>query len=257
MKDKLGSRMKTYESVPKIFLTRRTPIIIRLDGKSFHTFTRGFKKPFDNILIETMWETAKYLCSNIQGCKMAYVQSDEISLFLTDYDNLDTCAWFDNNVQKIVSISASMATLAFNKAFSEIIDKIDANEVSDYIDTYFKRKNTAIFDSRVFTLPKEEVTNYFIWRQGDCSKNSIQMVARANFSHKSLISLNCNQLQEKLFQEKNINWGMLPTYEKRGACIVKETYTLDNSQQTERGRWMVDKDIPLFTAERSYIEKYI
>ena len=119
-KDSLGNRMKGYENISRSYLIRRIPVIIRLDGKAFHTFTRGLKKPFDEILMNTMWETAKYLCENIQGCKIAYTQSDEISLLLTDYENIDTSAWFDNNVQKMVSISASMATLAFNKCFEEV-----------------------------------------------------------------------------------------------------------------------------------------
>ena len=116
MRDNLGNRMKNYEHTSRTYLTRRLPVIIRLDGKAFHTFTKGLKKPFDEILIDAMWETAKYLCKSIQGCKIAYVQSDEISLLLTDYDTIESCAWFDNNIQKMVSISASMATLAFNRA---------------------------------------------------------------------------------------------------------------------------------------------
>ena len=122
-KDNLGNRMKGYKNISRNHLMRRTPVVIRLDGKAFHTFTRGMKKPFDNILMESMQETAKYLCENIQGCKIAYTQSDEISLLLVDYENLDTDAWFDNNIQKMVSISASMATLAFNKAFSRLVEK--------------------------------------------------------------------------------------------------------------------------------------
>lgn len=249
--------MKEYEGVSKSFLTRRTPVIIRVDGKAFHTFTRGFERPFDMILMETMWETARYLCENIQGSKIAYTQSDEISLLLIDYENINTSAWFDNNIQKMVSISASMATLAFNKAFNEIVDKkYSEGAIKDReYKFYMQKKLQALFDSRVFNLPKEEVCNYFIWRQNDASRNSVQMTGRAYFSHKELHRKSCNEIQEMLFQEQNINWNDLPTYKKRGACIVKEQYKTNNDVQ--RNRWVVDKDIPIFTQDRDYIERYV
>lgn len=254
-RDSLGDRMKDYENTSRVYLARRMPAIIRLDGKAFHTFTKGFKKPFDNILIETMWKTAIFLCENIQGCQIAYTQSDEISLLLTDYENLNTSAWFDKNIQKMVSISASMATLAFNKSFQEIYNEnIKDGDISKG-NVYERRLMTAMFDSRVFILPKEEVVNYFVWRQQDASKNSIQMVGRTEFSHKELHKKNGKEIQEMLFQKKDINWSDLPTYEKRGACIIKESYLTSNS--VRRSRWIEDKDIPIFTEDRDYIERYI
>ena len=120
--DNLGTRMKEfYEQVPKFRLYRRTPVAIRIDGKAFHTFTRGFQKPFDEILIRSMQATMKYLCENIQGCVLGYTQSDEITLILIDYKNLNSDAWFDYEIQKICSIAASMATMAFNKFFSAYV----------------------------------------------------------------------------------------------------------------------------------------
>ena len=113
-------RMKKYEFVTRNYLTTRTPAIIRIDGKCFHTFAKGFNKPFDDILSDTMQETMKYLCENIQGCVLGYTQSDEITLVLVDYKELDTCAWFDYNIQKCASIAASMTTMAFNTLFKEI-----------------------------------------------------------------------------------------------------------------------------------------
>jgi len=259
--DSLGDRMKGYENIERRYLTRRMPAIIRVDGKAFHTFTRGFQKPFDMVLMQAMWDAAKYLCENIMGCKIAYVQSDEISLLLTDYDDIRTQAWFDKNIQKMVSVSASMATLGFNKTFAEIINRdvkilgnIDVDSISDYYDIYYKRINTALFDSRVFNVPKEEVCNYFIWRQQDATRNAVQMIGRANFSHKQLNNKNCNQIQEMLFQEKGINFNDLPIYQKRGVCVIKEYYDKDG---TQRSRWIVDKDIPIFAQDRNYIEKYI
>ena len=114
-KDSLGDRMKKYEYITRTHLIPRMPVIIRLDGKAFHQFCNGLKRPFDDILIKTMQDTTKYLCENVQGCVLGYTQSDEITLVLVDYKTLDTTSWFDNNIQKIVSVSASMATMAFNR----------------------------------------------------------------------------------------------------------------------------------------------
>lgn len=251
-KDSLGDRMKGYENISRTYLTRRMPAIIRIDGCHFHTFTKGFQKPFDEVLMNAMWETAKYLCKNVQGCKIAYTQSDEISLLLTDYDELTTSAWFDKNIQKMVSVSASMATLAFNKSFGELTYKYFENNKGGSI--YDLRVGKAIFDSRVFVIPESDVCNYFIWRQQDSTRNAIEMVGMVYFSHKQLHKVNCNQIQEKLFQEKGINFNDLPTSQKRGACVIKEKYDKDG---TERSRWIVDMDIPIFTQDREYIEKFI
>ncbi len=254
--DNLGDRMKGYENVERRYLTRRLPTLIRLDGKAFHSFTKGFQKPFDMILMKTMWDTAIYLCENVMGCKVVYTQSDEITLLLTDYDNLNTQAWFDKNIQKMCSISASMATLAFNQYFfSNVMDSWDDGVITlEEREKYQKKYNAALFDSRVYCIPKEEVCNAFIWRQQDATRNAIQMVGQANFSHKQLQNKSCNQIQEMLFQEKGINFNDIPIYQKRGACIVKETYMKEDAQRT---KWIVDKDIPIFTQDRNYIERYI
>jgi len=251
-KDSLGDRMKGYENIPRTYLTRRMPCIIRIDGKAFHTFTKGFERPFDELFMKTMWETTKYLCENIQGCKIAYTQSDEISLLLTDYDELTTSAWFDKNIQKMVSVSASMATMAFNRAFREFAYwYFEKNKGASVYDL---RVGIALFDSRIFTIPKEDVCNYFVWRQQDATRNAIQMVGRANFSDKELNKVNCNQIQEKLFQEKSINFNDLPIYQKRGVCTEKAYYEKENAV---RSKWITVTNIPVFTQDREYIEKYI
>ncbi len=253
-KDNLGDRMKGYENIERRYLTRRTPTLIRLDGKAFHTFTRGFQKPFDMVLMQTMWDTTTYLCENIMGVKVGYTQSDEIQLLLTDYENINTQAWFDKNILKMASISASMATLAFNNAFIKNLEEwLYMNSWHEQETIYRKRIGTALFDSRVYNIPKEEVCNAFIWRQQDATRNAIQMVGQANFPHKQLQNKNCSQIQEMLFQERDINFNDFPTYQKRGACIIKETYMKEDTQRT---RWIVDKDIPIFTQDRSYIEKF-
>lgn len=263
-KDSLGDRMKEYEGVTRNYLMRRQPTIIRVDGKSFHTFTKGFKRPFDEVLIKTMWDTTIELCKQIQGAKVGCVQSDEISILITDYEKIETNAWFDNNLSKMLSISASVATMAFNRSFFanvqefeyDIYDKDydDYDKDSEMHKTYCKKLHSAIFDSRVFQVPKDEVDNYFIWRQQDATRNSIQMLGQANFSHKELHCCSCNVIQEKLFSEKGINFNDINTFLKRGACIVKEEYLVGEAKRT---RWIVDKDIPIFTQDREYINRFV
>lgn len=261
MKDELGDRMKSYyENRSKTFLARRTPVIIRLDGKAFHTFTRGFNKPFDEAMCNAMQETMKYLCENIQGCVLGYTQSDEITLVLIDYQKLTTDAWFDYNVQKICSIAASMTTLIFNRRFQEQIVELSYNGKldDDELTSSYKRslKTGAMFDARCFNIPKEEVTNCILWRQQDATRNSISSAGQAHFSHKQLEGLNSNQIQELLFQEKGINWNDYPTKFKRGSCCIKKYHQTMN--QTLRSYWFIDNEIPIFKGEdREYIEKLI
>jgi len=247
VKDALGNRMKTYyEEVTKTRLTRRMPVIIRLDGKAFHTFTRGFKKPFDELLIKTMQATMKYLCENIQGCVLGYTQSDEITLVLVDYKELNTSAWFDYEVQKICSISAAMATFAFNKYFNDFyLEQLaEKGEADNYDLTYDKaRRKGALFDSRCFNIPKEEVTNCILWRQLDAERNSILSVGQANFSQKQLQNKSCNKVKEMLETEKGIIWGNLPTTQKRGSCCIKDVwYTLEDGQNVKNNSHIIYKD---------------
>lgn len=272
-RDNLGDRMKTYENVTRAHLVRRMPVIIRLDGKAFHSFTRGFQKPFDAVLMKTMQDTMKYLCENIQGCVFGYTQSDEISLLLIDYQTLTSDSWFDNTVQKMCSVSASMATLAFNKFFRNNIDEWGYDNLPDFEDggtnqkvdptllkqchTYFSRCDKAMFDSRVFNIPKEDVVNYFIWRQQDATRNSIQSAGQANFSHKQLMNKNCNQIQDMLFVEKGINWNNYPTICKRGTGCRKQMTEIkcqnDPDKTVMRKKWIIDTEIPVFTQDMNYI----
>lgn len=271
----LGVRMKTfYEQIPKTKLMRRCPVIIRIDGKAFHTFTRGFQKPFDEILINSMQETMKYLCENIQGCVLGYTQSDEITLILVDYKKLTSSAWFNYEVQKICSISASMATMAFNKFFRDNVDDyIYENWDDQYLYNYIATLQGAVdrgamFDARCFNIPKEEVTNLVYWRQLDASRNSIQMVGQANFSHKELQNKSCNDIQDMLMTQKDINWNDLPTYQKRGSCCVRNKIVLfrDSIMKTVQLRdtskseneWIIDTKIPIFKNEgREYIDRLV
>ena len=285
--DDLGTRMKEYyEKIPKTKLMRRMPVIIRIDGKAFHSFTKGFKRPFDEILIKSMQETTKYLCENIQGCVFGYTQSDEITLVLVDYQKFETSAWFDYEVQKMCSVAASMATMAFNKYFKRnaetLIKKYRSSvvpqsveiglEIAAYHNALEKAvEKGAMFDARVFNIPKEEVTNCLYWRQLDASRNSIQMVGQANFSHKELHHKSCSNIQDMLMEEKGINWNDYPTHQKRGTCVIKkesfepnensDEYTSINGKPVKghwRSHWVVDKEIPIFKGEgRNYIERLI
>ena len=269
VKDELGMRMKEfYEEVPKTRLVRRIPVAIRIDGKAFHTFTRGFQKPFDEILVKSMQDTMKYLCENIQGCVLGYTQSDEITLILVDYQNLNSCAWFDYEVQKVCSIASSMATMAFNKFFTKNVNYFEmTHEHDDTINEYCTTlvnaaEKGAMFDARCFNIPKEEVCNLIYWRQLDATRNSIQMVGQANFSHKELQNKSCNMIQEMLFAEKGINWNDYPTYLKRGSCCIKTTIQNPNVDIKDgaypKSIWMIDLDIPIFKGDgRQYIDKLI
>ena len=276
VKDDLGVRMKTfYEEIPKTKLMRRTPVAIRIDGKAFHTFTRGFQKPFDEVLIKSMQETTKYLCENIQNCIFGFTQSDEITLILVDYQTLTTEAWFDYEVQKLCSISASMATMAFNKFFYENVFQYNgmasmdmSNKKYPYKEIYAKAiEKGAMFDARCFNIPKEEVTNLIYWRQLDASRNSVQMVGQAYFSQEELQDKSCSDIQDMLMT-KGVNWNDLPTYQKRGSCCVRNKIFIESNGVTadvhlrdiskSENKWIIDTNIPIFKGEgREYIDKLV
>lgn len=261
-RDELGSRMKEYyENIPKTRLMRRTPVAIRIDGKAFHTFTRGFKRPFDEILVKAMQDTTEYLCKNIQGCVFGYTQSDEITLILIDYQTFTSGAWFDYEVQKMCSIAASMATMEFNRRFSSMVKQYN-NKVDDMrvmkiltdedIKMLIAYENAldrgAMFDARCFNIPKEEVTNLVYWRQVDASRNSVEMVGRAYFSHKQLHKKSCSNIQDMLHEQFGVNWNNFPTYLKRGSACIKDS----------DGSWKIDLDMPLLKGEgRKYLDDLI
>ena len=228
-RDNLGDRMKeNYENRSKTQLVRRMPVIIRLDGKAFHTFTRGFDKPFDKVLMKAMQETTLKLCQNIQGCVLGYTQSDEITLVLVDYNDINTDAWFDYSVQKMCSVAASMCTLYFNQIFSEMVDVFIANsDVTPEEEKLEKVYNKAIekgamFDARVFNIPREELINCVLWRIKDSVRNSVSSLAQSKFSHKELQGKNSSQMQDMLMETFNINWNNLSNFEKTGTLVVKD-----------------------------------
>lgn len=233
----LESRMKNYEG--KYKLPENLPVIIRIDGRSFHTLTRGMHKPFDIKLIDVMNAVGIALCKEVQNCRMAYIQSDEISLLL--HQKMGSQPWFGNEIQKIASITASIASSVFTASY-------DSSE---------HRTPVVAFDSRAFVLPPHEVTNYFIWRQSDWIRNSIQMMGRAYFSHRELNGVSTNGIIE-LLKEKDLEWNNLFTYLKRGRAVIK-IKTMESMEDSprefyERSRWTVENNIPLFTEDRDFIE---
>jgi tRNA(His) 5'-end guanylyltransferase len=183
-----------------------------------------WKKPFDDKVIQNIQEIAIDLCQEVMNTKLAYLQSDEINLLLVDYENLESQPWFNAEIQKITSVSASLASSKFS----------------------LKEGMEVTFDSRVFIVPPLEVNNYFVWRQQDAVRNSIQAVAQSAFSSKELRGLNNSQLQELLWFDKQINWSKLPTVYKRGFCIIKKN-----------GEWIADKKIPEFSKNRKYVNRFV
>lgn len=266
-RDSLGDRMKEfYENRAKTKLVRRTPVIIRLDGKSFHVFTRGFAKPFDKRMIETMQETTLELCRSIQGCVFGYTQSDEITLILVDYNNIDVSAWYDYEVEKICSVVASMATLYFNRIFynkvrefvnehTKVVNdpQTYGEELSKSVGDIIKAYQTsvelgAMFDARCFNVPINDCCNAVLWRQQDATRNSINSLGQAWFKHKELEGKNTSQVQDMLIEKYGINWNDLSTVEKRGTAVVKD----------ENDKWFIDEEMPILKGEgRKYIESRI
>jgi tRNA(His) guanylyltransferase len=230
--DALSTRMKSYENAYRYSMPRRSYTLIRVDGKAFHTYTGGLKRPFDEGFIDDMNATAAYLCKNMQGAKLAYVQSDEISILLTDFDGMTTQAWFENNVQKMVSVAASMATAKFNQLrmvreaednkfyFGDDPDRL-VNVTGALTYEEIEQFKLAEFDARVWQIPqKTEVENYFIFRQQDATRNSISAVAQSLYSHKELEGVSSDDKQELIFQ-KGTNWNDYPTGQKRGRVIER------------------------------------
>jgi tRNA(His) 5'-end guanylyltransferase len=277
--DDFGNRMKSYESAYNQKWSIRLPLILRFDGVHFHTQVKKWKceKPFDEKMINAMAATAKYLCESISGSQIAYIQSDEITLLVRDDATKLTQPWFNKEINKVLSVGAAKATKAF-------IHNYFGKELPDNIEMLPE------FDCRGFVVPEHEIFNVIYWRQSDASKNSIQMLARAHFSHNRLEGLNGSQLQELLFKEKGINWNDLPVHHKRGFCVVKKQVEIpverkwipnDRYNPLKKGgewnesfddfgipiisipqcpvirnRWTIDYDIPIFSKDRNYIERF-
>jgi tRNA(His) 5'-end guanylyltransferase len=228
MKDDLGRRMKRdYEDALRLTLPRRTHVVIRIDGRGFHGFTAGLERPYCRPLADALDQAALTLCQDMIGCRFAYGQSDEYSFLLTDFETENAALWFDGNLQKIVSVSASLFTAAFNRAFAA--------------------EKPACFDSRVLVIARrEEVEQYFLWRQLDASANSLNMLASAHYPHADLLNKTTAEKHEMLHR-KGVNWAKQSADFKRGRVVRRDP----------NGKWMVDLAPPVFNRERGYLGEMI
>jgi tRNA(His) 5'-end guanylyltransferase len=195
------------------------------------------KRPFDLGLMGIMDQTAKFLCQEIQGAQFAYTQSDEISILLTDFEKTTTDAWFDGNIQKIVSVAASIATAKFNLEFLQIkADETYPQNSEGYLNhEILDDLKLAFFDARVWTIPDPvEVENYFVWRQKDAVRNSIAMTAQSLYSHKELEHKSQSD-QQDMIHAKGQNWNDMPDGFKRGRMVTYEC----GIDADEHGNWRV------------------
>jgi tRNA(His) guanylyltransferase len=222
----IGDRMKhNYEKAYNTYLPYRMPVIIRVDGKNFHSFTKDMHRPFDEDFIDSMGELAAYLVEQTHTAQFAYVQSDEISILLHNYKKLDTQPYFANEIQKVASITAGFASSFFSLRYGR----------------------SAVFDARCFVIPEDEVVNYFIWRQQDATRNSISMLAQSLFAHKELHKKSGNDMQEMMWKHKDINWNDLPVYQRRGLV----------AHRTTGGKVVLITAIPKFTEDRNFINRFL
>lgn len=218
MKDSLGDRMKMYEDISRDTLVPKTPVIVRVDGRAFHTFTRTFKRPFDKDIMDAMVDSAECLAADMQNFIIGYVQSDEASFVMYDYPKPETMPWFGNNKQKITTISASVFTGEFN----------------DYLRCCDYDVEPAAFDARAWNLPEVEVPNYLLWRYKDWLRNSVYMYAREFFLSSELYEKSISDMHEML-HGINKNWATdLTPQQRNGTLLVKtidgiKTYSPDET----------------------------
>lgn len=229
MLDSIGNRMKGFERAFQHVLPGRLPVIIRVDGRSFHTMTSSLAKPWDAGFMDAMDRTAAALCEEIQGAQMAYVQSDEISVLVMGHKTLGSQPWFGNELPKMISTSAAVASVHFSHAFGR----------------------AATFDSRVFVLPEDEVANYFVWRQKDWERNSLNMLCGVHYSPSELMG-KTNPDRHDMLHAKGVNWNDLPTRIKRGRVVRKSGLRAGTGV-----KWYADEEIPVFTQDRQYVERYL
>ena len=255
----LSEKMKRLEGESEIKLKSKTPVIIRLDGKAFHTFTKDLDKPFDVDLSNIMQYTAMKLAEEIQNVKFIYSQSDEISMLLTDWDNPNTDTWYGYRVQKMTSVSASIATLAFSQKVRNLTSEYWARMMARDIpweeeqvynrkyDIWKSKKFIALFDSRAFNLDINEVSNYFLYRYKDAKRNSVQALAQSIFTQSQLEGKNIEEMIQMVNENSGIDYNTLSDLQKTGFAIYKD----------DNGKWKLDLEVPDIYENRDYIEKWI
>lgn len=267
MKDTLGDRMKSYENCYRFQLPPHFPIIIRLDGRAFHTYSSDFVKPYDSTLHFGMVEATRALCCEVEGCKFGFTQSDEISLVVVSGENPNTTPWFDNVIAKITSIAAATTSVAFHEAMREAV--VENNEYKS--DAEFKKAyktylgdkiKRVVFDARAFVVPIHEVTNYFIWRQQDAINNSIQALAQTQFSQKELNNKKNAEIL-KMLAAKDIFWENYEPWQKYGSGVVKNRVAAqvivykNETLKIWHNNWDECKDLPIFSENKAWLEEKI
>lgn len=248
-----------YRSLTDYKLLPNSYVIVTMDGRSFsHLIKNKFQKPFDDNFIRMMNETAQYVCKNVQGAKFAYVQSDEISIVLTDFDTPTTETFFNNRLCKLQSIIASLTTSKFNQLMTaykldKMVDeygnspKLSGNEVARLI----KNMQEYQFDCKCWNVPSlNDVYAWFLYRQIDCIKNSKQQTAQAYFPHTELQNKNTDEQIALLLEKKGVDWNLFGTEKKYGRFIWKEDVELTNDITKEayiRRDWVVHPAFPLMS----------
>lgn len=261
-KKNLRDRMKSYENNYNIRLKNNSIIILRLDGRCFRKFTRDLDKPYDIDFSNLMAETCFNLKDLIPNIKFIYSVSDEINILIVNDSNekgKEITRWYNNRIQKIISSTASLATLSFNKNIENIfrlyLDKCSKYEGINqkiFKENYKKyqiwvnKLYSATFDCRAFKIPRTEVCNYFIFRLFDGKSNSIQSLAQQYYKQKDLDNKNLKEQLEMIKDKTNIDWNTLTDRRKYGFAIYK------NNEE-----WILDNNIPDLTKNRDYIDKYI
>lgn len=239
--EKMGEPFKRAEKNQDFILKKQEPVIIRIDGRAFHTYVKkaGFQKPFDHILHGSMMAAAKAICKDAQNSRLAYVQSDEMSILLYEKTEIAE-SWFNNRVNKLCSVSSSIATAYFNEAVGR------------------SRSHFAFFDARAFNLIPNQVRAYFSWRQADAFRNSISMLAQDNFSHKELHGKNRREMQDML-NDVGISWLDLESWKRHGSTIIKKKreFRNDDGAIYHRTVWENQIDHPLFKDYDRFNEVYL
>ena len=246
----LGDRMKLREHKTRIKVNADEPVIVRLDGKAFHTWTKKIqcKKPFDISITKAMQFAAINTCREVGQVIVAYSQSDEITFLLNGWQKIESDVWFNGNVQKIASVFSSIFTVHFNMYMLKIF-------VAD--DLKLENVIPAFFDARVFNIEREEIEDVFVWRQRDARRNSIQGVAQSLYSHKELQRKNTDDMKKMILQ-KNVNWDELSNLQKWGFVVKKEVEEVEfMGDFVYRNKWIFDIEIPYFTEDRDYLKNII
>ncbi len=251
MSSSLEDRMKLYEQATRTVLPRRMPIIVRVDGKAFSKYTKALNKPFDRNFISVMESVAVELCREIQGAQVAFAQSDEVSVLVHGYKKFESEPWFSNQVQKMTSVAAAVAAATFTaKSWRmwtprDIREDVQLPKIDDIEPAYF--------DARVFVLPEADVNNYFMWRQRDGIRNSIQMFASSHFSHKELHKKGTGEMVD-MCKAKGADWSALPPSQRQGRCVYRHHEVVDG---VDRSNFRVDTNVPLFRELPAYIERFL